>query len=560
MGIVLAGRLDQPLWLDEAWHVQDVFGTRTTYLDVQLRERGFEWLLATWGGLMGKQVSSLRALMLLQGLAATWLVMLAARRAQADPVAAGLAFCAFSAVCRYVVELNRYAETLLGAAIAIWALLRLRERPHPIDYATLGLAGVGAFYIHHTAALTIVTVSCCALIAQATTAPAAERRARLAGMVAVPVGQLLLMLPEIRLVLRRLSTYSAEQESVYAHVYRGPSPSAAWEILGDLGPGAGTPLALHVLATVVTVGLVATGLRGGGPTRLLAGLSLGPLLAAAVGSLAQPMFLTRIVLPATPALALLAGRAGGPTRRGPLRGAILLLTCATWVGFWRTPWPENPAPVFEAIDARWQHGDGLVVHPPFAGICLDGNQLAGVARLPPMEPRHVEAPTRLRAASPDYAGFPARTFFVLYAFKGSSAGLRDELPLHFERIEHVVSSPGFELVLASGPLSRAEALARSRQASEPSAALTAYREGVLLLHANRPTEALTAFQRAQQALPTGLATDARQAEDDRGQIAWGLAWSAHLSGERELARAALLEAEAHGSTIAPAARRAILGE
>lgn len=559
---LLLSRRELPLWLDEAWTVEDLLGDRLMHVGYQVRERAYEGLLSGWIAIAGAEVARLRLLMTAFGLAAVYAVGRAARAADAEPATAALLFTAFSTVPHYLVEINRYAEITLGAAVCTWALLALRREVRPGPCVALVVAGVGAFYIHHTTALTILAVTSVALLVQRQTAPPAERRARTLALVAVVGVELLLVAPEIPWLLERAQVYGAEQSTVYAHVYRGLTPASLAQVAGEVAPGAGLPAPLHALAGLLMLGLVGWGLRAGGPSRALGLLALGPLAAAALGSLSQPMFVARVLLPALPAAAVLAARAGRqPTSPHPwlVPGVAVVLALSTWVGFLRTPWPEDMRATLTHVRQAARAGDGLVVHPPFARVVLSGNLRAGVGYLPALQPIPVDAPTALRATQPAYAGFPPRTLFVLGDFRGFSRALEAELPRHFADVRLVGTATGYRVLIAERPLPPERVLAEPALADEPPA-LTAYRRAMTLLHADRPADALPEFQTAQAALPTGLARDAREAQDDRGQVAWGIAYAAHRAGQPDLARQALRDAEAEGVDVAPAMRAAILGE
>lgn len=554
--VLLWARVQEPLWLDEAWTVEDLLGARTLHVGVQVRELVYEQLVRLWLLLFGLSQLSVRALPGLCGLGALWITARAARRSGGDPFTAVMVLGSIPLAVHFWSELNRYGPLMLLAAAGSGALLEAGRRPSPRAWATAGLTGALAFFIHHTAAFTVLLVQAAVLLAQRQAAPLAERRARTLALLAIPAAQLALLGLEVPRLLERARLYRAEHTDVYAHVYSGPTPAAALEALRQWSPGreAGAP-GVALGAGLLLALVVAGALRPGrGRTELLL-LSGGPALGAALGSLAQPMFLGRVLLPAAPALALLCARAW-PTRPRLRRGLAWAALALGWWSAAAAPWPEDPRGALDLIAAAGPRpGEGLVVQPPFARTTLRANER--LARSPlPLADLGVDAPTPLQAARWPWSHFPARVFVVLQDFRGFDRPLVHELPLHFARVRSLGRVTAFEVLLCEQPLAPADALARADLPGDPPA-LRAFRRGSVLLHAGRAGPALEAFRAARQALQGAPSADPRQARDDAGQAAWAVAWSAHQAGRPEEAREALREAEALGT--APPWARATIG-
>jgi len=561
LGVLLTS-LDTPLWLDEAWVVEDLLGTPLLLPGQSVREAAYEWLLQSWMLVAGASIASLRLLMIGFSMATVWALARAARPAQSCPGATLLVFTSFPVIVHFAVEINRYAELALGATLCVWACLELARRPRVWPCVGLVVAGAASFHIHNTAAVTLLAVTGGVLALHALVAPAEERRARVAVCLGVPLAQLLLVLPGVPALLGRAEVFGQGQKDYLAHVYSGLTPSSLARVLREVGAGGTTlPPAIGWAGVLVLLALVIAGLRRPGRARLtLAAFACGPPLAAALASFAQPMFVARVLIPALPATALLAAR-GLPQRPALLRGIALALALTTWAGFLLQPWPGNVRPVLQTLSQRAQLYDGLVVQPPFARVVLRGNLRVSKVRIPQLTELDFDAPTRMQAARLHYGDSPQRTWVVLHSFRDYAQPLADELPLRFAKVSHLTRSTGYTLLLCEGPLPPEQLLQRCRepevQARSP--ALAAFREGSVLLHTGRVDEALACFARARDAMPTGLAHDEREAKDDRAQLAWATAWASHRAGKHQQARVALAEAEELGTTVPPAVREAILG-
>ena len=558
---LLAARWDEPLWLDEAWTIEDLVGVRTMHVGVQVRERFYEGLLRVWLGVCGLSLASVRAFPAAFGLLALVVTARAARRGGGDPFSAVMVLGGLPLALHFFSELNRYAPLTFLAACSIWALLEAGAAVRPRMWAAAGAAGLLAFFVHHTAAFTVLLVQAGVLLVQRLEAPPAQRRARTLALVLVPAAQLLVLLVvELPWILARAALYRAEQEDVYAHVYKGPSPEAVLELLRQLSPGqGGGPLlvgaGLSLLGLLVVAG-AGGALRRGRPLLLLAA---GPFLGAALGSLVQPMFLARVTLPAAPALALLAARAW-PDRPRTRRGVAASLLLLGWWSAARSPWPEDARGALQALaSAEPRPGEGLIVQPPFARTTLRANERLGSAWLP-LTDLPLDAPTALQAARYPWAGCPRRVFVVLQDFRGFAEPLARELPLHFAEVRELGRSWPFQVLLCERPLTPAEALARADAHADERAGVVAFRRGCVRLHAGQPAAALVELRAARQALLAAPDPDPRRARDDAGQAAWAVAWAAHLAGHTAEARAALDDAQRLGVVPAPGAAAAIRGE
>ena len=138
---VLLTCLDTPLWLDEAWVIEDLLGTPLLLPGQSVREAAYEWLLQAWMLVAGASIASLRLLMIGFSLVTVWALVRAAHPAEARPGAALLVFTSFPVIVHFAVEINRYAELALGATLSLWACLELARRraggrgrgvlPHP---------------------------------------------------------------------------------------------------------------------------------------------------------------------------------------------------------------------------------------------------------------------------------------------------------------------------------------------------------------------------------------------------------------------------------------------
>lgn len=138
-----------------------------------------------------------------------------------------------------------------------------------------------------------------------------------------------------------------------------------------VGPVGGEPLLL--VGTALTLAVVALGWRLPRPSQRLAWFVvvvaiLGPLVATVATT--RHVFLPRYLLPAVPALAVLAGGTAS-ARSSWLRAAVVLLMLynlvqvelCTWVPqYWRQDFRDAVA----TLSARMQPGDGLLLLPGYA--------------------------------------------------------------------------------------------------------------------------------------------------------------------------------------------------
>lgn len=551
--VLLWARVQEPLWYDEAWPVEDLVGAGAPHPGY---ERFFLGLLRAWIATVGLSLESLRALSGLCGLVALWITSRAARAAGGDPLTAAMVLGGLPLALRYWSELNRYAPLLLLSAVSLSALLAAGRAPGLRAHVLVAASGALAFFVHHTAAFSVLLVQSVVLLAQRMGAPPGERRARTVALLLVPLAQLGLLGLELPQLLEQARIFGEQQKDAYTHVYSQASTAALASVLGEWSPGRGQgPLA--VACGGVLLGALAIGgaARPGAGRRELILLGCGPVAGAALGSLLQPMFVARVLLPAAPALAVVASRAW-PDRPRLRRGLAWTALALGWCSAARATWPEDARGALALIAAESPRpGEGLVVQPPFARSTLRANQRVLRLNLPLTE-LEVDAPTPLQAARWPWAHFPARVFVVLQDFRGFDRPLAQELPLHFARVRSLGRVTAFEVLLCEQPLALEDALARADAPGDPPA-LRAFRRGSVLLHAGQPGPALEAFRAARDALRQAPASDPRQARDDAGQAAWAVAWSAHQAGRPEEAREALREAEALGT--APAWARAAIG-
>ncbi len=106
--LLLARRAHGPLWLDEAWNLEDTLGgERLLFGGRSVRERGFELVLIGWTRLFGPSVVSLRLLMGAAFAGGGALVAWASRRARGDALTAVLLWASAPVLLHYACEINR---------------------------------------------------------------------------------------------------------------------------------------------------------------------------------------------------------------------------------------------------------------------------------------------------------------------------------------------------------------------------------------------------------------------------------------------------------------------
>lgn len=342
----------EPLWLDEGYSWWDA---RQSFEDLwQLVPQCdphpplYALLLKGWSAIFGDSVEAMRALGGVIGVAATAIVMLAGREIGTRVGwIAGVMFAVAPFQIEYAHEARPYALVSLGAAAAMFGLLRIvRNIESPQVSALPGWIATAAglatmLWANNTAVLFAASAALYGAVLFAFDRP--SRRLVRPALVAAAIVALLW--------LPYLPTYFAQARGVSADFWI-PRPDA-WRVANELRfvVGLGQFETLWLLLAVWAAGIVALWRRGAWrqAVLLVAMAALPVMMNLAVSLTVTPVYLARALIGISPAFALAIACAIGAISFGWLRVSAFValaaarLIAATWLYVddnRKEPWDE----------------------------------------------------------------------------------------------------------------------------------------------------------------------------------------------------------------------------
>jgi hypothetical protein len=361
----------EPLWLDEGYSWWDA---RQSFADLwQLVPQCdphpplYALLLKGWSAVFGDSVEAMRALGGVIGVAATVAVMLAGREISSRVGwIAGVMFAVAPFQIEYAHEARPYALVSLGAALAMFGLLRIvrtiddaRARPQPgWGAAVVGLAIM--LWGNNTAVLFAASAVVYAAVLFAFD-HASRRLVRPALIAGAAVA--LIWLPYVPTLLEQARGVSSD--------FWIPRPDA-WRVANELRfvVGLGRFDTLGLVLIVWAAGIVALWRHGAWRQSglLFAMAALPVMLNLAVSLTVTPVYLARALIGISPAFALALACAIGSLRFGWLRVSAFVafaaarLVAATWLYVEdnrKEPWDEIAEHVLQE-----RHRETLVLLVP----------------------------------------------------------------------------------------------------------------------------------------------------------------------------------------------------
>lgn len=298
--------------------------------------------LKLWTTLAGTGTAALRLPSLLACVLATVAVTAVGRRLGGDlaGLLGGLIFAVLPVTSRYAQEARPYAFSMLFAAVALWALLRLLDRQSAGRAVTYAAATALAGLAHPLSGMLMLAGHAVAIAwRQLVTRPGGWRTSWwwLGAAVAGAVPGLVLL--------------------VIGNRQRG---QVSWIALANQDALQGLPQNVFVSAAVggMVLALAAVGVRGGEPERVATAAGfVPPALLLAVGTVV-PVWVGRYVMVAVPVLSALAAAGALSRAREPRRG---------WL----------PAAAVVAMTALFAYPVQLELREP-AGHSQDSASIAGV--------------------------------------------------------------------------------------------------------------------------------------------------------------------------------------
>lgn len=363
----------ESLWLDEgiAIRIASMPLAETVTATVgDVHPPLYRSLLHGWIRLFGSSETATRLLSALLGTLAVWLAGIVGVRICGPFV--GLAAAALVAVSplaiRYAQDATSYSLFLSLTLLSQLLFLRWLARQRLADGLAYALATTALLYAHNTACF-VVLAQWITLLVALRSAPAGRGELFLR-WIFLQISVAALYLPWISVLLRQLGHV---REDFWTTV-----PTLR-TLGGTLLDHAGSPWMLGALGLAVLAGAWATRTEEEpraawpSPRAVILPWLLVPLAGPFVASyLVAPIFLTRITLPALPALMLLAARGVARVRsaggRAALASALLLGTAFPLVSMYREPNKERWREAAADIDAWASPGDLLLVHAPYCKI------------------------------------------------------------------------------------------------------------------------------------------------------------------------------------------------
>ena len=363
----------ESLWLDEGVAIRIAslpLAETVTATAADVHPPLYRSLLHGWIRVFGRSETAARLLSALLGGLAVWLAAVVGMRVCG--AFAGLAGAALLAVSplaiRYAQDATSYSLFLCLALVSQLLFLRWLEARRLAVGLAYAVATAALLYAHNAAAFVVAAQWITVLVAlPRAPAPPAEFFLR---WVFLQISVAALYLPWITVLLGQLGHVRGD--------FWIPVPTAR-TLGGTLLDFAGSPWMFGALGIACAAGAltrhVETEPTGAWPSprAVLLPWALVPIAGPFVASyLVAPIFLTRITLPALPAVLLIAGRGVAQLRgtgvRAAVTAALLLGMAFPLLSNYREPNKERWREAAADLDAWASPGDLLLVH---AGYCKE---------------------------------------------------------------------------------------------------------------------------------------------------------------------------------------------